>query len=518
MRALPLLLVLAVPASAAIPLVSTSPFSVGGAALSDAEIGDLLVAPGGPFVIVGDRLVKVAPRGESGPDEAVPLDEGTRLVKARVGARLDALRAAAREGRATAADKAEARALAALRSSLMSFEDRWFLRSLSPELNDAEFAQPPEPAAVPVPGPAGAADPLAARLRARLVLDDGGSALAREALDMALRRLLESPSARELAEEFVRLGATVKVSFAPMENSVVAERGGKKFLAGYGGTATRGTAGSWVKLNEDYLATDTEYLLRDMPATLGHELLGHALGAARAEAAGLDEAWNRWRGDEHAAALVGWVIAAELGQLPHDEHLWRWLDDPESYFRGMHLAGGYYAKTFSAAEAKDPAHAYRERLGRVEAALELLDREAGETVDWNKVIDHLIAEHAADPRRLALVRAELANRSSHAERAVERERLLFVHRDLLAATSSLNDPVEAERQAAVARGMSHPFFNEAEARSRILGARLRAAAARAPKPAPRDPTDLDAAAVLELYRKDLAENPSHWPGRPIRGT
>lgn len=511
MRACALLLAMAASASAAVPVVSTEPFSVGGAALSESEIDDLLAAPGGPFVIVGDRLVRVAPRDASGPDEAVPLDEGMRLMKSRVTARVDALRAAAREGRATSADKAEARALAALRSSLMSFEDRWFLRSLSPELSDQEFAKPTVPAGVLMPGPLAPADPLAARLRERLILDDGGNALAREALDMAVRRLLESPTARELAEQFVRLDATVKISFAAMEHSVVAERGGKKLLAGYGGTATYKPEGSWVKLNRDYLVTDTEYLLRDMPTTLGHELLGHVLGAARAEAAGVDAAWHRWRGDEHTAALAGWLIAAELGRLPRDEHMWRWLDDPESYFRGLHLAGAYYAKTFSAEEAKNPGRAYAERLTRVEAALELLNRDAADAVDWGKVIDHQIAAHGADARRLALVRAELAYRPTTAERLAERERLLAVRRELLAASASLDDPEESAHHAAVAKGLANPFFAEAEARSRVLGERLRALAARAPKRAARDPADLTAEDLAALHHKDLLENPSHWP-------
>lgn len=499
MRAL-LLLAIAVPSFGAVLPVSTEPFSVGGAALSDAEMDDLLAAPGGPYVIVGDRLVKVGP----GPDEPLPLDEGTRLLKKRVNDRVIALRDAAREGRATEADKAEARALSAARSSLMALEDRWFLRSLSPELSDAEFAKVPEPVAVPVPGPAGTADPLAARLRARLTLDDGGSRLAREALDMGIRRLLESPTARELAEDFLRTGVTVKIGFAEMENSVVAERGGKKFLSGYGGVASRGADGAWVKLNLDYLSTDTEFVLRDLPATLGHELLGHALGAARAEAAGAGEAWNRWRGDELSASLTGWVIASELGRVPHDDHMRRWLEDPESYYRGMHLAGSYYASTFSAEEAKDPVHAYHERLARVEAALEAHDLEAADKTDWNKVIDHLIADHGADARRLALVRAELANRAAPEESRAGRERLLAVRRSLVASLAEPANP-------ALAKSLENPFFAEAEARSRVLGERLRAAVARAPKRAPRDPADLTAADLAELYRKDLLENPSHWP-------
>lgn len=511
MRALPFLLALAAHASAAIPMVSTEPFSVGGAALSDPEVGDLLAAPGGPYVIVGDRLVKVQPLGASGPDEAVPLDEGTRLMKVRVAARLDALRASAREGRATPADRAEARALAALRSSLMSLADRWFLRSLSPDLSDEEFVKVPEPAGVPMPGPAAAADPLAARLRSRLILDDGGDALAREALDMALRRLLESPTAHELAEDFVRLSVTVKISFAAMENSVVADRGGRKYLEGYGGTSTHGVGGAWVKLNRDYLKTDTAFLLHDLPATLGHELLGHALGAARAEAAGREKEWDLWRGDELGAGLTGWLIAAELGSIPSDAHLWRWLEDPEQYYRAMHLAGGYYAKTFSAEEAADPAHAYRERLARVAAALELFDRRAVETVDWNKVIEHFVAAHGVPRRRIALVRAELTDSGTAEARAAERERLLAVRRELLTASAAFDDPEEKARLAAAAKGLKDPFFIAANARIDRLGERLRAAVARSPKRAQRDPEDLDAIALLELYNKDRAENPSHWP-------
>lgn len=512
MRALSLLLALAAPAAAAVPLVSTAPFSVGGAGLSEAEMGDLLSAPGGPFVIVGDRLVKVRPLGEDGPDEAVPLDEGTRLVRSRVAARLDALRAAAREGRATASDKAEARALAALRSSLMSLEDRWFLRSLSPELGDAEFATVPEPAGVPVPGPAAPADPLAASLRARLVLDDGGDPLAREALDMAVRRLLESPTARELAAEFVRRGVTVRIAFAAMENSVLVERDGRRSLSGYGGTASHGSGGASVKLNRDYLRADTAYQLHDLPATLGHELLGHALGAARAEAAGVEPAWNRWRGDELNAGVVGWLVAAELGEPPRDAHLWRWLEDPERYYREMHLAGGYYAKTFSAEEAARPAHAIRARLARVEAALELFDgRAAAAALDWDAIIDHFKFEHGVDPRRLALVRSELRNAPGPAERAAERERLLAVRRELLAASAAIDSPEEQASFAETAKQMAAPFFAEEEARTRALGERLRAAVSRAPKPSPRDPMDLDAAEIAEMYRKDLVENPGHWP-------
>ena len=504
MRALLLLLASAAAASAAVPLVSTEPFSVGGAALSDAEAGDLLGASGGPFVIVGDRLVKVRPMDESGDDQAVPLDEGVGLVKARTQARLEALRAAAREGRATPADKAEARALAALRSALMSLEDRWFLRSLSPDLSDEAFAKLPEPAAVPAPGPAAAADPLAARLRARLALDDGGDPFAREALDMAVRRLLESPTARELAEELIARGVTVKISFAAMDHSVVAERGGAKFLAGYGGTTTQVPGGAWVKLNRDYLRTDTAYLLRDLPDTLGHELLGHALGAARAETAGAARAWSRWRGDELSAGVTGWVIAAELGAIPNNEYMWRWLEDPERYFRALHLAGAYYAKTLSAPEAANPVAAYRERLARVDAALELLDRRASEAVDWNKVIDHFEQEHGADPRRLALVRSELASAASPEERAAERARLLAVRRELAAACVSSDDPPRKD--------FENPLFDEAEARTARLAERLRAAIARAAMPAPRrDPADVGIDELAAMYRKDLIDNPAHWP-------
>jgi len=508
MRALSFLLALAAPASAAIPLVSTEPFSVGGAALSDAEAGDLLSAAGGPYVIVGDRLVRVRPFDDaSGPDVAVPLDEGTRLVKARVAGRLEALRAAAREGRATSKDKAEARALAVSRSMLMSLEDRWFLRSLFPELSDKEFETVAQPPGVPLPGPAGTADPLAARLRARLVIDDGGVPLAREALDMALRRLLDSPTARELAEEFIRRGASAKLSFGPMEHSVLVDRAGRKSVSGYGGTAARGD----VKLNRDYLSVDADHQLEDLPATLGHELLGHALGAERAEAAGVESAWNLWRGDELGAGITGWLIATELGRVPRDAHMRRWLKDPESYYRELHLAGAYYAATFSREEAADPARAIAERLSRVDAALALLDRRAAEApVDWDKVIDHFKFEHGVDPRRLALVRSELAleNSSTPEERAADRERLLAVRAGLLAASASLDAPEARARFAAAAQKLSASFFAEEEARVRVLGERLRALAGTAP---PRDPVDFDASQILEMYRQDLRENPSHWP-------
>lgn len=176
----------------------------------------------------------------------------------------------------------------------------------------------------------------------------------------------------------------------------------------------------------------------------------------------------------------------------------------------LHLAGAYYAMTFSREEAAEPARAIRERLARVDDALALLDRRAAEApVDWDKVIDHFKFEHGVDPRRLALVRSELAlATSSPEERAVERARLLAVRGGLLAASASIDGPEATARFADAAQKLSTPFFAEEENRVRVLGERLRALAGTVP---PRDPTDFDASQILEMYRKDLLENPSHWP-------
>jgi len=418
------------------------------------------------------------------------------------------LRAAADEGRLTAQDRAAARALSLAHEAALAWRDRYFLESLSPD-GDATPA-------VPAPETAPAPDPLARELRARLRLDDHGDPAQAEGLDAAVRLLLESPSARELAAEFVKLSHPVTVSFEPLDSVLVGE-GRHRSLAGIGGLTSH-SSGDRVSLNAAYLQTDPRYQFSQLPGTLAHELLGHVFNEARAEAAGARSAMNLWEGDEELAAVTGWLVQAEVdGKLPTDAYLWTYLADPAAYHRTLHLVTPYYAESLSPADAARRGDAYAERLARAEKRIAFLEARLDPAADWAKVLDHFEQVHGVLKSRLIGLRLELVDSSSAAARG-ELARLRTIRDDLTRDLRRLKDPLFLSESAELARGLQDPFFADGERRIATLTGRLRALAAKIP-PSPAGlpvPTPIGWDELARMYEQDRREHPEHWPP-PVPG-
>lgn len=420
------------------------------------------------------------------------------------------LRSAAEEGRLTDERRAEARALAVARRAALAWPDLYFLASLNP--GDDPFASAVPPSSyVPAGGPPPPADALAAGLRSKLDLDSHGDPIQAEGLDMAVRLLLASPTARRLAAEFVALDRKVKVSFEPLDGSGVYGEGAHKYVAGIGGLTSH-LDGDRVEINAGYLSTDLRNQFQEVPGILAHELLGHVLNGLRAERAGASWPMGVWRGDEDLAATTGWLVQAEIeGKLPPDPYLWSYLSDPEGYHRSLQLVTKYYAETFTPDEAARAERVYAERLARVRRRVETLNSRLDPAEDWGKVLDHFQSVHGVSAARLASLRVDLVDSSSAAAK-VELGRLLAIRDGLSADLKELKDPVRLSRQADLAKAMSAPFFADGERRLAAQTEKLRAlAAGNSPFqtfPAPADALTWDD--LRELYRKDRAEHPEHW--------
>ena len=520
MRALCLGLLLTAASASAQIAAPGELFSIARAGLSRAEVGDIVESGRGRVAAVGDRLIDVSSSTAVGNDVPLTETEGASLVAARVQARLVRLRAAAREGRLTEQDRAEARALAVLREATLAWNDRYFLGTLNPdeETGDSASGASAPRLEMPDPGPAGAADPLSLQLRSRLALDDHGDPKQAEALDMAVRLMLQSPTARELSAEFVKQNRTVKVSFEPLDGGAVDMVGQHKYVSGVGGLTTHGD-GEWVQINAGYLQVEPRDQFHDVPGTLAHELLGHVYNEIRAENAGVSGAMNLWRGDEDTAGVTGWLVSAEVnGKVPADPYCWSYLDDPAKYHRTLDLVTAYYAQSLSPDEAAHRDEVYSERLGRVQACIAAIQAQLDDRTDWAAILDHFENQHGVEPWRLRALRDDLLQPST-AGVHVELERLLDIRRALTQDLAGSKDPVRRSENADLAKRMSDPFFADSEKRLAALSGRLRAfAAARKPAPAIEVPepgvtvtTSLSWDDVRRMYENDKRDHPEHWP-------
>jgi len=520
MRAFALLLLLSA-APAASQTVSTEPYSIAKAGLTQDDVGAILDAGRGRYVVVADHLVDIASATAAGQDVVLTQAEGEALARPAIQARVARLRAAAGEGRLTAQDRAEARALAAARGAALAWRDRYFLATLNPDEDpDASPASGVYVPIAPAPAPPPGRDLLAAQLRAALILDDHGDPAQAEGLDMAVRLMLQSPTARELSAEFLKLNRRVKVSFEPLDGSLVGGEDKHKYVSGVGGLTSH-VKGDWVQINIGYLQTDPRYQFSQVPGTLAHELLGHVFNDVRAENAGVTAAMNLWRGDEDTAGVTGWLVQAEVsGKVPADGYLWSYLADPEQYHRTLHLVTAYYAQSLSPEEAGRLDAVYAERLGRVSARLAELQSQFDDRTDWSALIDHFVKVHAVDKWRFVNLRDELLHPSTAAAH-VEFDRLLDIRRALTQDLAELKDPARRSERADTAKLMRGPFFADSDKRLTVLSGRLRAfAAAHQPAPAPVEVpvpgvtvaviAQIDRDELRRMYRDDRRDHPEHW--------
>ncbi|MBI5595913.1 MAG: hypothetical protein HY928_07480 [Elusimicrobia bacterium] len=194
----------------------------------------------------------------------------------------------------------------------------------------------------PKPRPA-----LAERFAAQVSLSSAASPAERALYDEAVRLMLKGETGRALGERLLAAGVSVAVSFSDLE-----DKGG---MAGFDAGAARVTLSrsvlSWKPASGSLRAAEV----------LAHELLGHVLSHAEAEAAGAGWEANALLSDEVNAYVVGWLVSLEAG--------WRFLDtgaetllaDRAAFERELHWKQPHYGALLEDGELADPLGALRAR-------------------------------------------------------------------------------------------------------------------------------------------------------------
>ena len=473
----------------------------------------LLAAESGRFTLKSFHFVD----GKAAEPKAHLLsnEAAQAFLKNRAQSLVAGLRAKQDAGQLLASDRQQALLLYWYRGPLLAAAERGFLASL----NQAAFGRaPPKPEGSgkgPVSaGPAAAPDDgLLQRLRGQLEFDDHGDPRQAAELDAAVNRLLESPTARTIAEEFIAQGKKVRVSFEPVENSKVIELNGKKIIRASGGSTASDGDKIHVRLNKDYLGTDADFIAAELPSTLGHELLGHGLEHIKARKAGVDDTYGAYHSNEANAGLVGWIVDAERGVPLNDGHMWSYLRDPEEYHRGLKTNMAYYAGTFSTEEMERVVPVLSERLANAKKELARQPQLTAQEKAWLPIIDHFVSVHGIKSASFTSEREAIASYiddTAPSRQARLQEIIAYVqsHMDWYKTKDGAKDIARMKADA------KKPFFAEVERAADARRTHLKTLTDGRPQAesfTPPPPGQIERAELQEMYQKDKKEHPEHWP-------
>jgi hypothetical protein len=299
------------------------------------------------------------------------------------------------------------------------------------------------------------ADPLPS-LFDLVQFEDGGDPRRRLALAQGLEQLVNSPTGGTLAQEFGDLGLGARLAFGRIEGTRAVIIDGRPGFHGPRGYTTWHHDHPLVILNDHYLTIDPIIRERELPATLGHELLGHGLWYHRAQAKKLLDVFHLHELNEVNARLVGWTIEMELHDGLGDREAWHFLRDREGYLAEMKLRHPYYALTYNADEMKDALASLIARIPKARARLAEQIENLKRHRSWYRVIDHFIMVHYMDHNSFTALQGYMKDTDGVIFSEIEQARLAL--NAMIKAAQTLHG--EADRQSAryLARKAQHTLF------------------------------------------------------------
>lgn len=366
--------------------------------------------------------------------------------------------------------------------------------------------------------PASDSRPLLARMLERVRLDDRGRPDEKKALEDSFKRLLDTPTGRRYAEEFLAEGLTAVVHFDDFPDSqLYLVDGRKRFYAAQAYTDWRQEGFAEIRLNRHYVDGDPDFMRESLPSIIGHELLGHGLWYGRAAKENLYLAFHYHELNETLARLVGWAIDHELDGRFEEAGAWNYLSDPAHYLSNLKMRLPYYAVTFGQAEMANPLATLRARLASAEQEVERARRNLASQKTWLPVLDHFSRDHGIPAGRFDMLRKELSDLEAHYQNEV------LNAESIVREVAGLMERIAAEPDHAsenyLKEASAHPFFARLSADTARLGKALEKTANAAPpappRPAaPRPADQISWEELAKMYQDDVAADAKrpvkHW--------
>lgn len=310
------------------------------------------------------------------------------------------------------------------------------------------------------------------RMLLRVVLDDSGNPFHRDLLHHSFRRMFDSPTACRLAAQFLDTGRVATIRFAPMEGSAFCEVDGSTAFVGKRAHTLQDGLSALILVNENYLGSDDDYVLRDLPPALAHELLGHVLATTYAEKQGLEQAFHHSTLNEINARLVGWLVDLELDGRIERSGADKYLRDPAGFIEQLWFEDAYYAVSFTVEEMADVRQVMMRRLAAAFQERETVIADLELNALHLQAMEGLIQEQGFPEDEFSELRQQLED--ADAALWIEREKLDGVV-DLLAQTiRRCSDESDAQSETYFRNAASHPFWTEMSARVVTMSGHLAA--------------------------------------------
>ncbi len=244
---------------------------------------------------------------------------------------------------------------------------------------------------------------MSTEFRKQITLNDHGGPEERAVLESMISRMMDSPTAREIAVKFIKEDARAAVSFEEMPDSTVVTAAGKRtFWGTFGGTDPGGDPPG-VELNKLFM----QYNRNDGIGTLAHELFGHAFEQNRACGA-LVNTHRHNTNDEENARLIGWLVCTELDVKPADE-IWAYMQNPEEHMESLAMLDRAYSLRLTSEDMKDPVSRYKNRLVDADKEAARLREKRKWHEKWGKADGHFVNEHKMDPASFGTIQDDINN-------------------------------------------------------------------------------------------------------------
>lgn len=335
---------------------------------------------------------------------------------------------------------------------------------------------------------------------ARVTIDEGDPVRVKF-LEDSFAAMLESPSARAMAERFAVDGPTVTVRWGRLDSSSLEYEGVKPVISGLAAFTVYSATGDAVSINERLLKAATP---RQLAQDLAHEILGHCYERALADRAGVGYAYAVTRDNETAASLLGWLTASELGEKQRDDSPFSYLSDPAAYYGERIYRGADYAAGLTAAELPRARQIYDQRVQLLEARASAWKDEI--TLDERQLswIEHFVREHGWPKEPFSLLSAELSHEKDE-EAPRSRDLSLRVAATVKDLAQALAESAEDRRTLASAarHKLLKRWARQVKERTAALRARFAAAQETQPALQTRPSGQITQAQLLEMIDADM---------------
>ena len=333
-------------------------------------------------------------------------------------------------------------------------------------------------------------------------------------LARVIDRMLESPTARDLSQQFFDEGGAAVVNIVDQATESADLTRPDAQCEWRDGTA-------YISLRGTDLCQEQDRIGEALPAILAHEVVGHGLWQARAEREGVGQAMRHHKLEEIHARLVGWLVDIELDDhISSDAMARHYLDDPDRWWAQLKLCASYYAFKFSSSEMCEAPATLVTCTAAARNRRDELVRSLSNSRSWPAVVDHFVDFHGLPEQRVSRIRQQLAEDERNGLRQVARVDAVIAELDLCVERFRAEADGASERY--LRQAADHPLFVRLSEDVASLTRRLRDRVDQcahdpfAELPLARRRKEeqwrnqVDFAELRAMYVEDLRLHPEHW--------